>query len=122
MLIHFQHSLEQAENLIKGHEAFITTMDANDEKINNVLQFAQRLTDENHYASDQIQQKADNINDRYIFIIPSKSRPPDLKFLCPTMSTLYLLCKSVLILALVSSAVGLWQHYDFNRRAIWLPI
>ena len=61
--------MEQAENLIKGHEAFITTMDANDEKINNVLQFAQRLTDENHYASDKIKEKADNINDRYILMI-----------------------------------------------------
>ena len=59
-----QHSLEQAENLIKQHEAFITTMDANDEKINNVLQFAQRLIDENHYAADKVQQKADNINER----------------------------------------------------------
>ena len=56
--------MEQAENLIKQHEAFITTMDANDEKINNVLQFAQRLIDENHYAADKVQQKADNINER----------------------------------------------------------
>ena len=39
-------------------------MDANDEKINNVLQFAQRLIDENHYAADKVQQKADNINER----------------------------------------------------------
>lgn len=59
-----QHSLEQAENLIKQHEAFITTMDANDEKINNVLQFAQRLIDENHYAADKVQQKAESINER----------------------------------------------------------
>ena len=39
-------------------------MDANDEKINNVLQFSQRLIDENHYASDKIAQKAENLKDR----------------------------------------------------------
>ena len=60
-----QHSLEAAENLIKKHEAFITTMDANDEKINNVLQFAQRLIDEGHYAGDKIKAKADSIQERY---------------------------------------------------------
>lgn len=59
-----QHSQEQAEMLIKQHEAFITTMDANDEKINSVLTFANRLIDENHYAADKVQQKADNISER----------------------------------------------------------
>ena len=53
-----------AENLIKQHEAFITTMDANDEKINNVLQFAQRLIDDGHFAGDKIKQKADTIQER----------------------------------------------------------
>jgi spectrin beta len=38
-----QNTLEVAENLIKQHEAFITTTDANDEKINAVLQFANRF-------------------------------------------------------------------------------
>jgi len=42
--------LEQAENLIKRHEAFLTTMEANDDKINNVVQFASRLCDEGHFA------------------------------------------------------------------------
>ncbi|XP_013410395.1 spectrin beta chain-like [Lingula anatina] len=60
-----QTSLEAAENLIKQHEAFITTMDANDEKINLVLQFAERLVDdENHYAADKISKKAENIDER----------------------------------------------------------
>lgn len=42
--------MEQAENLIKRHEAFLTTMEANDDKINNVVQFAGRLCDEGHFA------------------------------------------------------------------------
>lgn len=58
------NSLEAAENLIKKHEAFITTMDANDEKINNVLQFAHRLIEDNNYAADKINKKAENINER----------------------------------------------------------
>lgn len=45
-----QVNLEQAENLIKRHEAFLTTMEANDEKINSVVQFAARLCDEKHFA------------------------------------------------------------------------
>ncbi|XP_041353644.1 spectrin beta chain-like isoform X2 [Gigantopelta aegis] len=63
-LIDRQNSVQQAENLIKRHEAFITTMDANDEKINAVLQFADRLIDENHFAADKIHKKAENINER----------------------------------------------------------
>ena len=59
-----QTSVQAAENLIKRHEAFITTMDANDEKINAVLQFANRLMEENHYASEKIQKKAEGINER----------------------------------------------------------
>lgn len=45
-----QINLEQAENLIKRHEAFLTTMEANDDKINSVVQFAGRLCDEGHFA------------------------------------------------------------------------
>ena len=43
-------NLEQAENLVKRHEAFLTTMEANDDKINGVVQFAGRLCDEGHFA------------------------------------------------------------------------
>lgn len=42
-------------------------MDANDEKINAVLQFANRLIDENHYAADKIHKKAENIDERWAF-------------------------------------------------------
>lgn len=48
--VNLQINLEQAENLIKRHEAFLTTMEANDDKINNVVQFASRLCDDGHFA------------------------------------------------------------------------
>lgn len=41
-------------------------MDANDEKINNVLQFAHRLIEDNNYAADKINKKAENINERSV--------------------------------------------------------
>ncbi|XP_056020668.1 spectrin beta chain-like isoform X11 [Ostrea edulis] len=58
------NTLEAAENLIKAHEAFITTTDANDEKINAVLQFANRLIEDQHYAADKVHKKAENISER----------------------------------------------------------
>ena len=39
-------------------------MDANDEKINSVLQFAARLVDEGHYAEDKISEKSESLNER----------------------------------------------------------
>ena len=57
--------MDQAENLIKQHEAFITTMDANNEKISHVLQFSQKLEEEGNYAQDRVREKADNIKERY---------------------------------------------------------
>ncbi|CAH1264128.1 SPTBN1 [Branchiostoma lanceolatum] len=59
-----QNSLEAAESAVKKQEAFMQTMEANDEKINHVCQFANRLVDENHYAADKIKGKADTIQDR----------------------------------------------------------
>eukprot|EP00058_Branchiostoma_floridae_P003661 XP_002589149.1 hypothetical protein BRAFLDRAFT_124053 [Branchiostoma floridae] len=58
------NSLEAAESAVKKQEAFMQTMEANDEKINHVCQFANRLVDENHYAADKIKGKADTIQDR----------------------------------------------------------
>lgn len=57
-------NFEQAENMIKRHEAFLTTMDANDEKINSVVQYAQRLVEDGHFAADKVKKKADSINER----------------------------------------------------------
>lgn len=61
---YLQANLEQAENLIKRHEAFLTTMEANDDKINAVVQFASRLCDEGHFDSERIHRKAENIHER----------------------------------------------------------
>merc|ERR1719278_1040390 len=57
-------NLEQAESLIKKHEALLTTMEANDDKVNGVLQFAQRLVGEQHFASEKISRKAEDISER----------------------------------------------------------
>ncbi|XP_050677383.1 spectrin beta chain isoform X1 [Leptidea sinapis] len=57
-------NLEQAENTIKEHEAFLTTMEANDDKINSVVQFANRLVEERHFDADKIQRKAESIRAR----------------------------------------------------------
>merc|ERR1719166_422311 len=57
-------NLEQAETLTKKHEALLTTMDANDDKINGVLTFAERLIQEDHYAADKITKKMEEISER----------------------------------------------------------
>merc|ERR1719461_852461 len=57
-------NLEQAESLIKKHEALLTTMEANDDKVNGVLSFAERLLQEQHFASEKIAKKAEDIQDR----------------------------------------------------------
>jgi hypothetical protein len=50
-------NLEQAETLLKRHEALLTTMDANDDKVNGVLQSAELLVQEEHFAADKISKK-----------------------------------------------------------------
>merc|ERR1719438_713925 len=57
-------NLEQAETLTKKHEALLTTMDANDDKINGVLSFAERLLQEEHYAAEKITKKMEEISER----------------------------------------------------------
>ena len=42
-------SFDDVETLIKKHEDFVTTMSANEDKIQGVCSFAQRLCQENHY-------------------------------------------------------------------------
>lgn len=61
-------SLEEAEELIKKHEAFLTSMDANEEKLRNVDNFAQKLNSDNHFANEndreKVLSKANAIADR----------------------------------------------------------
>jgi spectrin beta len=61
-------NLEQADNQLKKHESFLTSMEANDDKFNAVIQFTNRLIDEGHFASDKIAKRADNIDQRRIAI------------------------------------------------------
>lgn len=61
-------NLEEAEELIKKHEAFLTSMDANEEKLRNVDNFARRLNAEENFANDndreRVLNKANAIADR----------------------------------------------------------
>ncbi|XP_055912166.1 spectrin beta chain isoform X2 [Eupeodes corollae] len=57
-------NLEQAENQLKRHEAFLTTMDANDDKINTLIQVADTLVDKEHFDSDKIHKRAELIGER----------------------------------------------------------
>lgn len=60
----FQATVETVKELIKKHEEFDKRMQTNDDKINQMIQFADRLNDENHYASDKITEKARSIDER----------------------------------------------------------
>ena len=68
ILISGQNSLEACDEAIKKYEHFIDQMATNDEKINTVLSFANRLCDEDHYAADKINKKAENIDERSVLI------------------------------------------------------
>ena len=57
-------TVEAVKELIKKHEEFEKRMNTNDDKINQMMQFAERLNDENHYASDKITEKARSIDER----------------------------------------------------------
>ncbi|KAJ8276560.1 hypothetical protein COCON_G00083120 [Conger conger] len=58
-------SLEGAEEAIKMHEDFMTTMEASEEKINGVVDSGRRLVSDLNTNSDKIQEKADSIKERH---------------------------------------------------------
>ncbi|XP_003922782.1 spectrin beta chain, non-erythrocytic 1 isoform X4 [Saimiri boliviensis] len=58
-------TLEGAEAAIKKQEDFMTTMDANEEKINAVVETGRRLVSDGNINSDRIQEKVDSIDDRH---------------------------------------------------------
>ena len=45
---------------MKKHEALLPTMDANDDKVNGVLLFADRLLQEEHFVADKLSNKMMN--------------------------------------------------------------
>ncbi|XP_074845612.1 spectrin beta chain, non-erythrocytic 1 isoform X1 [Carettochelys insculpta] len=58
-------TLEGAEAAIKKQEDFMTTMDANEEKLNAVVETGRRLVSDENINSDKIQEKVDSIDDRH---------------------------------------------------------
>ena len=69
-------TVEAVKELIKKHEEFEKRMNTNDDKINQMMQFAERLNDENHYASDKITEKARSIDERRVansFLLTSRA-------------------------------------------------
>ncbi|XP_057627268.1 spectrin beta chain, non-erythrocytic 1 isoform X3 [Chionomys nivalis] len=58
-------TLEGAEAAIKKQEDFMTTMDANEEKISAVVETGRRLVSDGNISSDRIQEKVDSIDDRH---------------------------------------------------------
>uniref|UniRef100_A0A8C8JKG2 Spectrin beta chain n=1 Tax=Oncorhynchus tshawytscha TaxID=74940 RepID=A0A8C8JKG2_ONCTS len=65
MLAHTEMAttLEGAEGAIKQQEDFMTTMDANEEKINSVVEAGRRLATDGN--ADRIQERATSIDDRH---------------------------------------------------------
>uniref|UniRef100_A0A8C5N0Q5 Spectrin beta chain n=1 Tax=Leptobrachium leishanense TaxID=445787 RepID=A0A8C5N0Q5_9ANUR len=58
-------TLQQAEAAIKRHEDFMTTMDANDEKIRTLVDSGRKLIQEQNVNSEKIQEKVNSIDERH---------------------------------------------------------
>uniref|UniRef100_A0A671UFN7 Spectrin beta chain n=1 Tax=Sparus aurata TaxID=8175 RepID=A0A671UFN7_SPAAU len=58
-------TLEGAEAAIKKQEDFMTTMDANEDKINSVVEAGRRLASDGNINSERIQERVTSIDDRH---------------------------------------------------------
>ena len=58
-------TLEGAEAAIKKQEDFMTTMDANEDKINGVVEAGRRLASDGNINAERIQERVASIDDRY---------------------------------------------------------
>ncbi|XP_056151513.1 spectrin beta chain, erythrocytic [Lampris incognitus] len=58
-------TLDGAEKALKKHEDFMSTMEANEEKIDSTLQVGQRLVDSKNLYSGKVQEKMDSIQNRH---------------------------------------------------------
>uniref|UniRef100_A0A8D3DJ88 Spectrin beta chain n=1 Tax=Scophthalmus maximus TaxID=52904 RepID=A0A8D3DJ88_SCOMX len=58
-------TLAGAEKALKKHEDFVSTMEANEDKIDGALQGGRRLVDSNNLYSEKVQDKMDSIQDRH---------------------------------------------------------
>lgn len=57
-------TLSGAEKALKKHEDFVSTMEANEDKIDGSVQGGQRLVDSGNLYSDKVQKKMSSIQDR----------------------------------------------------------
>ncbi|XP_037550656.1 spectrin beta chain, erythrocytic [Nematolebias whitei] len=57
-------TLAGAEQALKKHEDFVSTMEANEDKIDGAVQWGRRLVDSNNLYCDKVQKKMDSIHDR----------------------------------------------------------
>lgn len=62
-------TLAGAEKALKKHEDFLSTMEANEDKIDGALQAGQRLVDSNNLYSGKVQEKMVSIQDRSVVTI-----------------------------------------------------
>ncbi|KAM3871043.1 spectrin beta chain, erythrocytic [Diretmus argenteus] len=58
-------TLDGAEKALKKHEDFVSTMEANEDKIDGTLQEGQRLVDSKNLYAGKVQDKMDSIRDRH---------------------------------------------------------
>lgn len=57
-------TLEGAEAAIKKHEDFMTTVDANEDKINGVVEAGRRLASDGNINAERIQERVTSIDER----------------------------------------------------------
>lgn len=57
-----------AEKALKKHEDFVSTMEANEDKIDGALQGGRRLVDSRNLYSGKVQDKTDSIRDRSVAV------------------------------------------------------
>lgn len=62
-------TLAGAEQALKKHEDFLSTMEANEDKIDGALQGGQRLVDSNNLYSGKVQDKMNSIRDRSVVTV-----------------------------------------------------
>lgn len=85
------------DGLIKKHDGFTTTLEAQREKITTLEQLCQALLAQDHYASDQIRSRCDGVVDRMGRVVEmTESRRLKLldsrsyqQFLCNTYEVLH---------------------------------
>lgn len=62
-------TLAGAQKALKKHEDFVSTMEANEDKVDSAVQGGQRLVDSNNLYSGKVQDKMNTIRDRSVFTV-----------------------------------------------------